>query len=280
MILLGQVNNPRMAQAFIDHLFSQKIDCQLQQQGEQYELWLVSTNQQQLAQQQFNEFVANPDNPKYFAASWQSANPQISAEDSSNATMEILVNFILHAGPVTLITFAVAAFIYCTYLLGLPTVYQAFSFFPELNLENITEIWRIFTPALLHFSALHIVFNLLMWWYLGGMIENRLSSAKLLSLLVLASALPNILQFYLTGPTFGGLSGVVYALVGYVWWRDPKAGLYLPRAYIGFMLVWLVLGFLDVLGMKIANGAHLGGLIVGCLLAWIDNRKNHDEKLR
>lgn len=273
MILLGEVNSPRMAQAFIDHLFTQDIDCKLQQHGEDCQLWLVTTNQQQIAQQQFSEFIANPNDPKYLAASWQSANPQISAEDSSNATMEILVNFILHAGPVTLATFAVAAFIYCTYLLELPNIYQAFSFFSELNLDNITEIWRLFTPALLHFSVLHIVFNLLMWWYLGGMIENHISSAKLLSLLILASALPNIAQYYISGPTFGGLSGVVYALVGYIWLRNPKAGLYLPKAYVGFMLVWLVLGFLDVLGMKIANGAHLGGLIVGCLLAWYDNRK-------
>lgn len=274
MILLGNVSNPRMAQAFIDYLFSKNIDCRLKQIQEQdYQLWLVTANQQQLAQDEFAQFIANPNDPKYLAASWQSPNPQIRIAGNANANLTVLIDFISHSGPVTLITFGGALVIYITYLMGLPTLYQLFSFFPSLELTNIGEFWRLFTPALLHFSTLHVVFNLLMWWYLGGLIENRLSSRKLLIILILASSLPNILQYYLTGPSFGGLSGVVYALVGYFWWRDPKIGLHLPPAYIGFMLVWLVMGFFDVMGMNIANGAHVGGLIIGCLLAWLDNRR-------
>ena len=41
----------------------------------------------------------------------------------------------------------------------------------------------------------------------------------------------------------------------------------LPRAIVGFMLVWLVIGYADVLWVNMANTAHLVGLISGCLLA-------------
>lgn len=30
------------------------------------------------------------------------------------------------------------------------------------------EFWRYFTHALMHFSLMHILFNLLWWWYLGA----------------------------------------------------------------------------------------------------------------
>jgi len=275
MILLGRVPNPRMAQAFIDYLYNIDIDCQLRdQQG--FELWLVTIGQQQVAQQEFELFIANPNHPKYLAASWTNANPQISAVGHSAANTEMLANFINHSGPVTLITFGIAIVVYFSYLLGFNFLYQALAFFPTLEWAQLDQIWRFVTPSLLHFSALHILFNLVMWWYLGGLIENQVSSKKLLAIFVLASIFPNIAQYLMTGPAFGGLSGVVYALVGYVWWRNPKVGLYLPPAYIGFMLVWLAVGFFDLLEVKVANGAHVGGLIVGCLLAFYDNKREQN----
>jgi GlpG protein len=73
-----------------------------------------------------------------------------------------------------------------------------------------------------------------------------------------------------TGANFGGLSGVVYALVGFVWWFGylaPEQGLSLAKPIVAFLLFWLVLGFVDLLPVNLANTAHLLGLISGCLLA-------------
>ena len=83
-----------------------------------------------------------------------------------------------------------------------------------------------------------------------------------------------MVQFVWSGsPYFGGMSGVVYALLGYIWIKDkvvPDPQLTLPPGIIGFMLGWLVVcmtGILDLLlGVGVANGAHLGGLIIGMLL--------------
>jgi len=35
------------------------------------------------------------------------------------------------------------------------------------------------------------------------------------------------------------------------------------------MLVWLLLGFADVLWVNMANAAHTAGLMSGCVMAWL-----------
>ncbi len=144
---------------------------------------------------------------------------------------------------------------------------------PEF-LPTSGEYWRLLTPIFLHFGWLHIVFNCLWLWQLGALIELRLGTTVLL-LLVLGSGIgSNYAQFLYSGPSlFGGMSGVVYALLGFCWVYNslrPQGGLAVPRGIIVFMLVWLVfwmLPFTKMLGIGIANAAHLGGLALGCLLA-------------
>ena len=66
------------------------------------------------------------------------------------------------------------------------------------------------------------------------------------------------------------------ALVGYVWWYSwlaPGKGLYLSKPVIGFLLFWLVLGFVGVLPVNMANTAHLLG-IIKWLCARLDKDKN------
>ena len=117
---------------------------------------------------------------------------------------------------------------------------------------------------------LHIVFNLLWWWVLGKQVESKFGTTFLLVLFALSALASNVGQLLVTGPNFGGLSGVVYALLGFAWWIGwlrPSWGIRLPKSIIGFMLVWLLLGYANVLWMNVANTAHTVGLISGCLLA-------------
>ena len=75
------------------------------------------------------------------------------------------------------------------------------------------------------------------------------------------------------------MSGVVYALAGYIWMRgrhDHASGLYLDRRSIEWLLIWLVLCFTGLLG-PVANAAHLGGLVAGVVWgrvsAWFTSRR-------
>jgi len=117
---------------------------------------------------------------------------------------------------------------------------------------------------------MHIVFNLIWWWIFGSQLEKVFGSFWLIVLFVVASLFANISQLLITGPDFGGMSGVVYALFGFVWWIGwlrPHWGISIPNGFVVFLLIWLVLGYTDMLFVNIANQAHTFGLIAGCLLA-------------
>jgi len=133
--------------------------------------------------------------------------------------------------------------------------------------SGATTPWRVLTPALLHFSWMHLVFNCLWLFIVGRLIEWR--SAWIWAGLVLLTAVAgNLAELALGNWRFGGLSGVVYGLLGYVWiWDRLRRDRYdVPPAYLGISLFFLLLGFsgLDrMIGVNMANGAHLGGLVAG-----------------
>jgi GlpG protein len=152
---------------------------------------------------------------------------------------------------------------------GLSAVFNALHF-PQLFVESESrQVWRWLTPIFLHFSVMHIGFNLLWWWILGKQIEVRQGSGFLFLLMLITGIGSNFSQYLVSGVEFGGLSGVVYALAGYVWlfgvWR-PAEGLVLPSGIMVQLIIWLLLGFtgwLSALVGHMANAAHLSGLLLG-----------------
>ncbi|HLR16740.1 MAG TPA: rhomboid family intramembrane serine protease [Alcanivoracaceae bacterium] len=149
-----------------------------------------------------------------------------------------------------------------------PLTFKEYLFFPETLNEVAQQPWRMITPMLLHFGALHIIFNLMFWMELGGVIERFQSSQQLLLVTVVTAAASALAQFFSTGPNFGGLSGVVYGLLGYLWLygkTNPQAGYGLRREIVIMMLGWLVFCYV-VLPDIVANEAHLFGFVSGALL--------------
>jgi len=96
-------------------------------------------------------------------------------------------------------------------------------------------------------------------------------------LVIFCSICSNLTQYFFGGPSlFGGLSGVIYGLLGYcmiIEFENRQDRYGLPPALYLFMIVWLILGFLGILNLfgfgNVANYAHLGGLISGIIFAMI-----------
>ena len=55
--------------------------------------------------------------------------------------------------------------------------------------------------------------------------------------------------------------------------REPQGPLFLQRGLMAFALLWLIAGYFDILGMSIANGAHVAGLVIGVLMALWDTQQ-------
>mgnify|MGYP003625782181 CR=1 FL=1 len=184
--------------------------------------------------------------------------------------------------PVTiaLILLGIAGFL-LVYLNAPPAWLSAFTFTPfsifggQLVFESMGgQYWRLVTPVFLHFGWLHIVFNSLWLWELGARVERVMGSANMLLLFLVIALVSNTSQFVFGGPgLFGGLSGVVYGLLGFSWVApllQPAWKIQPSPAIMFFMVGWLVVclaGVVEVLGFgAIANAAHVGGLLCGALL--------------
>lgn len=137
------------------------------------------------------------------------------------------------------------------------------------------QVWRPLSPAFLHFGGMHLVFNMLWLWYFGRQVEVLQGSGRMLLILLTAGIGANLAQYAAGTVLFGGMSGVDFALLGYVWLmsrRAPRSGFFVPQMLVAFMLGWMVFTMTDMAGAvgfgNVANEAHLGGLVVGLALGW------------
>ena len=125
------------------------------------------------------------------------------------------------------------------------------------------EVWRLFTPMFLHFGILHLLFNIICLRDLGGFLQHRFGAIYLLVFILAVAGVSNLIQLAAAGPRFGGLSGVNYGLLGFLWMRGKfdRGGFWqLNPQIVQFMIAWFVLCFFLP---GVANGAHAGGLLFG-----------------
>jgi rhomboid protease GluP len=138
------------------------------------------------------------------------------------------------------------------------------------------EWWRLLSAIFLHGSLLHLAMNML-GLYTAGMIVERIYGPRLFLIIYLGSGLLGSalsLHFAAQQAVAVGASGAVFGVAGALLaalfqHRDklPRAFSKQTQAGIGFFVLYsLVQGF----GQSgIDNAAHVGGLLAGCLAAFI-----------
>lgn len=269
-------NQQSPAHLLANYLTSQHINANVVQHDKEFVVVLDNNEHIDRAKIIAEDFLANPTNPKYQQAAWDNGkNVQLAPSGSGFSISKIIADAV--KAPFTSVVFVMCAVIYLLSLFGLfAPIAQHLLMQPFSILLQNHEWWRLLGPAFIHFSALHIIFNLLWWGMLGAKIERTLGMSMLFIVFLVSATISNAAQALFSDPVqgnfflFGGLSGVVYAVMGFVWWLGwlrPSWGLSLPNSIVGFMLVWLVLGYADILWVSMANAAHTAGLISGCLLA-------------
>ena len=135
------------------------------------------------------------------------------------------------------------------------------------QLQQVEFIWRLWSPMFIHYTLLHLLSNGYLWWALASKLE-AVSRSQLVTLVLLAAPLSNLCQWWFSGPKFGGLSGVVYAVFGYCLvmsylGRDTRFGL--DRGLVLVLLAMIPIAATGAFG-QFANAAHVSGLLLGLLI--------------
>ena len=301
MRTIGNLDNEQAAARFGDFLSVKGIDHQVEIEDDgTVSIWILEERQMSKAAEMLREFRANPQGEEFLDAprlaqlrreeqereeqhrrSTVADSARLGYERSSAGTAWLTLSLILICVGVGIYSGLgkenqIARFLHMSELVSDDTTGIFFNFFTRtiapsgvwLSEVRQGEIWRLVTPIFLHFNVLHLLFNMMMLREFGSFIERRFGSAQL-GLLVLGTAvLSNLGQMLWEGPNFGGMSGVDYGLLGFLWIRgkyDPRAGFELNPSSVKMMLIWLVLCYTGLMG-SIANMAHTVGLLTG--MAW------------
>jgi len=296
MRLIGYIESEQAAKRFSGFLSTQGIENQIEhEKGAGWGIWVHAEDQLERARRALADFKSNPSGAQFEPGNRvvQTTALQDGQARAKNRpkifTRHDLFGSMagLGFGPLTLslIIASIAVFVLSDFgrrplenVPGLFITHVQRSGFDILYRAGLVEIrhgqlWRLVTPIFIHFDFLHIFFNLFWLQDLGGMIEARLGTVRLGRLVFVIAALSNVAEFLWSGPYFGGMSGVVYGLLAYIWMKsrlDPASGIVLHPWTVGMAGIWFLLCLAGV--VRAANAAHTVGLVVGTAWGYISGR--------
>ncbi len=295
---LGTLPSEVLARRFEDYAIANGIEVRAEPENGEWSIWLIEEDHLEAGRSEFAAFRDNPEEPKYRAHNGAAEKKR---QADRAAYQQFRKNQIdprrnwgrggsaLKAGPVTLALIALSVIVSLSTNFGNDregTSFYWLTFFSreKLSLESKLpqwegirsgEVWRLFSPMVIHFSPMHLLFNMLWLHRFGSQIEPRLKSLKFLLLVLCLSSFAVVTEYFWLYAqhrfaTVGGMSGVGYGLFGFIWMKvrfAPEERYQLSRGDINLFLIWLVVCATGMIG-PVANAAHAGGLALGCALGW------------
>ncbi|MGX1548868.1 rhomboid family intramembrane serine protease [Streptomyces adustus] len=127
--------------------------------------------------------------------------------------------------------------------------------------------YRLLTSMFLHGSFIHILFNMLSLWWIGGPLEAALGRVRYLALYFVSGLAGSALCYLIAAPNQPslGASGAIYGLFGAMAVLMRRLN-YDMRPMIALLAINLLFTFGP--GMNIAWQAHLGGLVAGVAIGY------------
>ncbi|MCI0555494.1 MAG: rhomboid family intramembrane serine protease [Anaerolineae bacterium] len=167
------------------------------------------------------------------------------------------------------VTYTIIAITGLVYLLQLVTSDLPIGFLAKSNhLIREGELWRLFTPALVHGSLPHILFNMYALLSFGTGLERHFGHGRFFLLYVLGAFAGNVMSFLLTNANSVGASTAIFGLIG-------AEGIFLLqnrklfadqfRNAIGNVIFVVVVNLFIGLAPTIDNWGHIGGLLGGLI---------------
>jgi membrane associated rhomboid family serine protease len=196
---------------------------------------------------------------------WSRARPVVAVRDTRPLVTYVIIGITAFVYLLTLIP-GLGATVQNSLLFWAPSLYP--NFFPQLG--GIPEIWRLFTVSLVHSSFWHIGLNMLALFMIGRSLEPLLGRWRFITLYLLSTLGGSVAVALLSfAVPVVGASGAIFGLFGAL----LVIGRHLGANIAGIAIVLginLVIGFIP--GFNVSWQAHVGGLVVGLLVALIFTR--------
>jgi rhomboid protease GluP len=136
------------------------------------------------------------------------------------------------------------------------------------------QLWRFFTPVLLHDGPVHLLFNMFTLFLLGSQLERFYGHGRFLLLYLLSAFSGNVLSFAgMSDTSFSvGASTAVFGLIGaegvFLYHNRKLASKQARRAVLGIVVLLVIAsGLINIVPGRDIDG-HLGGLLGGVLFSW------------
>ncbi len=266
---------------FVDHLNSigVKAKCKESYSGH-YGVFVTNELDMARGKRELLRFTGSPFDNSFTKASWEQGK---TLKNPKQIKSSFYLPMAFDITSLTTIVEIICIVLFVLSFFDEAWIVQTFALSRQENFSNILDYYKLLTPAFVHFGFMHIAFNLVMFEALGRPLEKTFGKTKLFSLIVSIALLSNVLQYCFMGNDygyFGGLSGVVYGIIGYCGVLskrdDLPSSFMIPAGLLTVSIVFILLGFLF---SGIANLCHLGGVVVGILWGLYDLKRKNLFKL-
>jgi GlpG protein len=295
MRMIGQLQDEGQATRFGEFLYGRGIDNQVDESHARgWEIWVHDDTRLDEATAYLRQFMQNPAD-RVFTKEVKTAVVQRRREEAKETPKRARVidaRTAFYRPPIpygivtiTLIAISVIAFLITKggdstraiqplIITEFEETDDALYYSPGLPEIRHGQIWRLLTPIFVHFGIPHILFNMWVLKDFGSIIEARRGKLRFLALVLVTGVLSNVAQFVVGGPVFGGMSGVLYGLLCYMWMQgkfNPASELSLHPQTVTLMMAWFVLCLVGIIP-HVANTAHGAGAIVGAVWGYLGAR--------
>ncbi|WP_294132548.1 rhomboid family intramembrane serine protease [uncultured Clostridium sp.] len=255
------------AMSFLEKVYSKKISLNI--------VICTEESYESLIQQSYNKLIYS-EKEKQVVYSDNSCKPLVSIlnysmekeklNKSKVKYKENLVTYILIC--VNILIFIITAFLSKSiYNIDL---YTLIALGAKVNgLINNGQPWRLITCAFLHGGLAHIAFNMYALKIIGSEVEYVYGKIKYIVIYLISALGGSIFSYLFNANSISvGASGAIFGLLGAMIIFGIRHKNKIGKAYIiNLFKVLLINIFIGVTLSNIDNGAHIGGLIFGCISA-------------
>ena len=164
-------------------------------------------------------------------------------------------------------------------------LYNNGGFYASAFLEG-KQYYRAITSIFLHWDVNHLFSNMIIFFYLGEMVEKYFGHVKYAIIYLTAGIVGNLVSAWYEiyanlNILSAGASGAVFGVIGHCLYLTCAHRGRLENITVTKLLIMVIYSlYSGFIGEKINNAAHIGGFLSGALLAfllWAFGKKRYNE---